>query len=137
MANQPIYVVVTPVRNEAAFVRQTIKSVAAQKLLPARWIIVDDGSKDGTGEILGDAALRYPWLKVVPRADRGFRKTGGGVVEAFYDGYAALDGIDWEFLVKLDGDLSFDPEYFEKCLAHFVADPRLGIGGGTIWIRVG
>jgi poly-beta-1,6-N-acetyl-D-glucosamine synthase len=128
-------VVITPVRNEADYVGLTIESMGAQTQVPRRWVIVDDGSTDGTGEILQAASCRYEWLHVVRRADRGFRKTGGGVVEAFYDGYAALMETGWDVLVKLDGDLSFEPDCFEKCLAHFADDPQLGIGGGTICIQ--
>jgi glycosyltransferase involved in cell wall biosynthesis len=128
------YVIITPVRNEANFVVRTITSVASQTLLPLQWVIVDDGSTDGTAEILEEAAAQYPWMTVVRRADRGFRKPGGGVVEAFYDGYAALTEESWDFIVKLDGDLSFDPDYFEKCLRRFAGEPRLGIGGGLIYV---
>jgi glycosyltransferase involved in cell wall biosynthesis len=108
--------------------------MAAQTLLPRQWVIVDDGSTDKTAGILAEAAGMHPWLTVVRRPDRGFRKSGGGVVEAFYDGYAALNGADWDFVVKLDGDLSMEPDYFERCLARFTAEPRLGIGGGTVCV---
>lgn len=128
------YVVITPVRNEAEFIGRTIQSMAAQTLRPRRWVIVDDGSTDGTGDILEAAAREHGWLRVVRRRDRGFRQSGGGVVEAFYDGYAVLRDLNWDFVVKLDGDLSFESDYFERCLAHFAAEARLGIGGGTISI---
>src|SRR5688572_1968889 len=98
--SEPQYVIITPVRNEATFVGKTIQSVAAQTRLPLRWVIVDDGSTDGTVEILKAASRRYPWMTVVTRPDRGFRKTGGGVVEAFYDGYSAVATLQWDFLVK-------------------------------------
>lgn len=130
----PRYVVITPVRNEVEFIGQTIHSVAAQTLLPRQWVIVDDGSTDATGDILLAASRNLPWLTTLRRPDRGFRKSGGGVVEAFYDGYAAVREANWDFLVKLDGDLSLEPDYFERCLAHFAAEPRLGIGGGTIYV---
>jgi hypothetical protein len=58
-------------------------------------------------------------------------------VEAFYEGYRALECDDWEFLVKLDADLSFPADYFEKCFAHFRREPRIGIGGGEICHLVG
>jgi hypothetical protein len=74
-------------------------------------------------------------MNAVSRPDRGFRKSGGGVVEAFYDGYAGLTTTDWDFIVKLDGDLSFAPDYFARCLARFHADARLGIGGGAIHVE--
>jgi glycosyltransferase involved in cell wall biosynthesis len=131
------YVVVTPVRNEAACLPQTIQSMAAQSLVPKQWIIVDDGSQDATGEIAAEAARCHQWITVVRRPDRGFRRSGGGVMEAFEDGYAALTCDTWQFIVKLDGDLVFDREYFASCLARFVDEPQLGIAGGTILVPDG
>src|SRR5207248_6259307 len=127
------YVVITPVRDEEAYLALTIDSMVKQTIRPQEWIIVDDGSKDRTGAIIDQYASEYPWIRALHREDRGFRKSGGGVVEAFNDGYSRLSCCDWEFVVKLDGDLSFAADYFEKCLEHFDADPKLGIGGGTIF----
>jgi biofilm PGA synthesis N-glycosyltransferase PgaC len=130
------YVVITPVRDEAEHLGDTINSMAAQTLKPLCWVIVDDGSSDQTGQIADEAQARYPWIQAVHRGDRGFRKSGGGVIEAFYEGFRRLNVADWEYLVKFDGDLSFDPDYFKACLGEFVRNPRLGIGGGTICGRV-
>lgn len=127
------YVVITPVRDEEAHLRLTAESVIAQSVRPAEWMIVNDGSTDQTGSIAGELAARHSWIRVVHRCNRGFRRAGGGVVEAFNDGYRALQCKDWEFVVKFDGDLSCARDYFEKCLAHFEGDPRLGIGGGAIY----
>lgn len=125
------YVVITPVRDEAQYIERTIESMLRQTHLPTQWIIVDDGSTDGTREILDESA-DLPWMTVVHRQDRGHRASGGGVVEAFNAGYALLRNESWEFLVKLDGDLSFEPDYFERCLEVFQGDATLGIGGGTV-----
>jgi glycosyltransferase involved in cell wall biosynthesis len=127
------YVIITPVRNEENYIESTIASVVRQTVRPAEWVIVDDGSSDKTGEIIDRYAAQEPWILVVHRTDRGFRKAGGGVIEAFYDGYKELRCTGWEFLTKLDGDLTFAPDYFEKCLARFRSDPSLGIGGGDIY----
>src|ERR1700683_306012 len=127
------YAVITPVRDEEEFVGATIECVSRQTVRPAEWVIVNDGSSDRTGEIIDQYAAQFPWIRVVHRENRGFRKSGGGVVEAFYDGYQALRSSDWEFIVKLDGDLSLPPTYFEKCFEHFELDPKLGIGGGDIY----
>ena len=54
------------------------------------------------------------------------------MVDAFNTGYEILQTQEWEFIVKFDGDLSFDANYFERCLERFDCDPRLGVGGGTI-----
>src|SRR5206468_4881831 len=113
------YVIVTPIRDEAPYIGRTIASVLSQTTLPSRWIVVDDGSTDGTSEILDHAALRTEWITVVYRSNRGYRAAGSGVVDAFYAGYAAVDHDDWDFIVKLDGDLSFDADYFEKSFTMF------------------
>jgi poly-beta-1,6-N-acetyl-D-glucosamine synthase len=127
------YVIITPVRDEEKYLRQTIECVLNQTIKPLEWVIVDDGSSDRTGEIIDQYSVRFPWIRAVHRVNRGFRKSGGGVVEAFYDGYRALQSKEWEFIVKLDGDLTFSTNYFERCFAHFCGAPRLGIGGGEIY----
>lgn len=127
----PSYIIISPVRNEAKHLPGTIASVSGQTIRPTQWIIVDDGSTDGSVEILQKAAAEHPWIKIVQRADRGARKPGTGVIEAFYDGYAHIQPA-WDFVVKLDGDVTFDPDYFERCFQKFSADPKLGIGGGTV-----
>jgi poly-beta-1,6-N-acetyl-D-glucosamine synthase len=127
------YVVITPVRDEEEFVGATIESVSRQTVRPTEWVIVNDGSSDRTGEIIDRYAAEFPWIRAVHRSNRGFRKSGGGVVEAFYDGYRTLQSDDWDFVVKLDGDLTFSADYFEKCFAYFQSEPQLGIGGGEIY----
>lgn len=126
------YAIITPVRDEERYIEATVESVCRQTTRPAQWVIVDDGSADRTGDILDRYAAQYPWIQVVHRTNRGFRKSGGGVIEAFYGGYNVLECKDWEFIVKLDGDLSFAPDYFEKCFEYFRRDLQLGIGGGEI-----
>jgi len=126
------YVVVSPVRDEEAYLRFTIESMLAQTIRPAEWVIVNDGSTDNTGPILDEYAAKHSWIRAVHRVNRGFRKAGGGVVEAFNDGYRTLSTQDWQFVVKMDGDLTFEPDYFERCLENFQCEPQLGIGGGVI-----
>jgi len=113
------YVVISPVRDEEAYLRFTIESMLAQTVRPIEWIIVNDGSTDNTAAIIDEYASQHCWIRAVHRLNRGFRKAGGGVVEAFNDGYHALSTDNWQFIVKLDGDLTFEPDYFEKCLTTF------------------
>jgi poly-beta-1,6-N-acetyl-D-glucosamine synthase len=130
--SQPRYVVITPIRDEENYIRFTLESMINQTVIPQEWIIVDDGSTDHTGAIVDDYASRYSWIRVVHRGNRGYRKAGGGVVDAFNDGYRILSSEDWSFIVKFDGDLTFAPDYFEKCFDNFDREPTLGVGGGTI-----
>ena len=126
------YVVITPQRDEENNLPRAIESMVRQTLRPFQWIIVDDGSKDRSGAMADEASRQHCWIQVVHRADRGQRKPGGGVIEAFYDGHKLIQSHSWDFLVKLDGDLSFQEDYFEKCFAHFEQNKKLGIGGGTV-----
>lgn len=143
------YVVVSPVRNEAEHLGKTLRSMIHQTLRPAQWILVNDGSTDGTAEMIDQFAAEHPWIVAVHRSSRDragqAEKSAGGAdpkrgkrareakeIEAFYHGYERLSAADWDFVVKLDGDVGFDPGYFESCLAEFAADPALGIGGGVI-----
>ena len=130
------YIIITPVRDEEKFIEGTVESVRRQTILPAAWVIINDGSTDRTGEILDRIASQLPWIRVIHRSNRGFRKPGGGVMEAFYDGYKTLQGNDWDYIVKLDGDLTFAPDYFEKCFEYFRLDSDLGIGGGEIYHNI-
>jgi poly-beta-1,6-N-acetyl-D-glucosamine synthase len=128
------YVIITPVRDEVDYIQQTINSVVSQTWKPAEWVVVDDGSTDGTSELLDKVAVDYPWLHVIHHKNRGFRASGSGVMEAFYVGYAEILVSSWDFLVKLDGDLTFEPWYFERCIQNFITNSKLGVGGGKVCI---
>lgn len=127
------YVIITPARDEGEHIEKTILAVLQQTIRPVQWIIVDDGSRDNTGAIIDRYAAQQPWITALHRSNRGFRAAGGGVIDTFYDGYAQIKSSDWDFIVKLDADLTFAPDYFERSLAEFAKDPCLGIGGGGIY----
>jgi poly-beta-1,6-N-acetyl-D-glucosamine synthase len=127
------YVIVSPVRDEEEHIEGTLLSVVGQTVRPRQWVIVNDGSKDRTGEIIERYAKAHSWIKTVHRGDRGQRVPGSGVMEAFYDGFQQLDSKDWEFIVKLDGDVGLESDYFERCFQRFEEDKRLGICGGMMY----
>ena len=129
------YVVITPVRDEAEHIVETIRSLAEQTVRPEQWIIVDDGSSDDTGAIIDRYAGIHPWITCVHRSNRGFRDPDIGAIGAFLEGCDAIRVTDWQFIVNLDGDLSLAPAYFERCFDEFTKDPRLGIGGGTLLLH--
>lgn len=133
LSNSINFVIISPVRDEEANLSRTIESVISQSVRPREWIIVDDGSSDGTAGIADGYARQNDWITVCHRDNRGFRKAGRGVMEAFNDGYRLLRSKDWEFIVKLDGDLSFESDYFMSCFQAFEKDSRLGIAGGMIY----
>src|SRR5438046_354065 len=91
MTSSRKYCLITPCRDEQDYARRTIEAVLRQTIQPALWVIVDDGSKDQTPAILAEYAAKYPWIRIIRRADRGDRKLGGGVIDAFYAGYDTIN----------------------------------------------
>ena len=133
----PRYVIVSPVKDEARYVDLTLQSVVAQTLQPVSWVIVDDGSRDGTREIVRRYASSHRFIRLVESChSAGARQPGGGVIQAFNRGFAALETADYDFIVKLDCDLSFPADYFETLLTRFTDDERLGIASG-VYAEVG
>jgi glycosyltransferase involved in cell wall biosynthesis len=131
------YVLISPCRDEARFIRQTLDSVVAQSVRPARWVIVDDGSTDETPGILAQYAQEHDWIRVVTRPDRGRRSVGPGVVDAFYAGYETIDAARYDYLCKLDLDLRLPPRYFERLMERMEQNPRLATCSGKAYIERG
>jgi exopolysaccharide biosynthesis WecB/TagA/CpsF family protein len=127
------YLLVSPCRDEAQFIRRTLDSVAAQSVPPALWVIVDDGSTDETPQILEEYARRLPYLRIVRRTDRGQRRVGPGVIEAFYAGLGEVRLEDFDYLCKLDMDLDLPPRYFELLMRRMESNPRIGTTSGKPW----
>ncbi len=122
------YVLITPARNEEAFIEKTIRSVVSQSVLPARWVIVSDGSTDRTDEIVKRYLPENPWMQLVrmpERRDRHF----GGKVQCFNAGYEKLGDLDYDVIGNLDADISFESGYFEFLLDRFAENPKLGVAG--------
>ena len=124
--------IVSPVRDESKYIRRTLDAMAAQTVWPEEWLIVDDGSRDDTPEIVEHYQARYPFIRLVRRTDRGQRVLGSGVIEAFNFGRDQLQS-DYRYICKLDGDMSFDPTYIETMLAALEADDRLAAVSGKVY----
>src|SRR5215813_4396713 len=125
---KPSYALVTPARNEETFIEKTNESVIRQTVLPLKWVIVDDGSTDSTAQIVKRYLAQHPWMELVQmpqRRDRSFAAKVG----AFNAGYEKVRELPWQIIGNLDGDLSFDPEYFEFLTGKFADDLTLGAAG--------
>src|SRR5579863_6609433 len=125
------YIAITPARDEEQFIPGLISSMVAQTHLPQRWIVIDDGSQDRTAQILDEAALKYPWIEPIHLPRSRPREPGGESVVMQFLPRAVWQDVD--FILRLDADLSFAPEFVEQMLAEFVTDPDLGIAGATLY----
>lgn len=126
--NLPTYVLISPARNEAAFIEKTIQSVISQTVLPLKWIIVENGCTDNTSQIVANYAKDHPFIELVPLApdkDRSFASKA----HAFNAGCRMVEHLDFEVIGNLDADISFGPDHFEFLLTRFQEDPRLGVAG--------
>src|SRR5436309_2488016 len=97
------YVLITAARDEAKYIQDTIESVLRQTVRPAKWVIVSDGSMDGTDDIVAAYAANHPWIVLVRMPPRRARHFGGKAV-AFNAGLAALNGVPYEYIGNLDAD---------------------------------
>lgn len=130
------YVIITPAKDEEKYVEGTIRSVIQQTIRPAEWVIVDDGSKDSTPQIIQRYLSTQSFIRLVRNPDAGIRQPGSAVIRAFNHGYKSIGACDYDFIVKLDCDLSFEKDYFENLLGRFMDEPRLGIASG-IYLEMG
>jgi glycosyltransferase involved in cell wall biosynthesis len=129
MPASPTYVLITPARNEAQFIELAIKSVISQTVTPIKWVVVSDGSTDGTDDIVRKYATQHNWIELVRMPERKERHFAGKV-HAFNAGYAGVKNLPYTVIGNLDADISFDDkDYFAFLMSKFAEDPRLGVGG--------
>ena len=125
------YVAVTPARDEEKFLPRLIACMSRQNYPPGKWLIIDDGSTDATGRIIDEAAREYPWIEPhhlprrTGRSEGGESAVGGLLVKANWEQY--------DFILRLDADLGFGPQFVRLLMAEFARDPRLGIAGPTLY----
>lgn len=123
------YVLITPARNEEEFIEHTIKSVVSQTVRPIKWVIVSDGSTDGTDDIVKKYVAEHPWIELVRMPERQERHFAGKV-HAFNTGYKSVQDLKFDIVGNLDADVSLDdPAYIDFLLEKFSQDPTLGVAG--------
>jgi glycosyltransferase involved in cell wall biosynthesis len=130
------FLIISPMRNEAAHVERVARAVAAQTHPPAEWVVVDDGSTDDTASILRRLENEMAFLRVhgrdadsEPVADR---LAVAAAPRAFNYGLSRAGIDDWTHVVKLDGDVELPPDYFERLIERYEEDPALGMAGGNL-----
>jgi glycosyltransferase involved in cell wall biosynthesis len=128
------YVLVTAARNEEAYIEKTIKAIISQTKLPARWVIVSDGSTDLTDEIIRRYIKKNDFISLICR-EGDIKPNFGSQVRAINTGLETLKTIAYDFIGNLDADVSFDHNYYENLLKRFMLNPKLGLAGGFIYER--
>jgi len=128
------YIIICSVRNEEKYITDTLLSIINQTILPIEMIIVDDCSSDNTCEIIKKFQVKNPWLKLIHTKKRNSRKLGSRIVENFYFG---LDHVtkEFDFIVKMDADISIPKNYFEYLFKKFLKNKKLGMAGGITYSR--
>jgi glycosyltransferase involved in cell wall biosynthesis len=127
-ASRLAYVLITPARNEEAYIEKTIQSVISQKYLPKRWVIVSDGSTDRTDEIVQKYVTGHSWIEFLRMPEKRERHFAAKV-QCFNAGYERIKDMSYDIIGSLDADISFESDYFAFLLSKFVEFPRLGVAG--------
>ena len=126
------YCLLTACRNESAFIGETIRSMIGQSLQPQVWLILDDGSTDGTADIIRQLSRGHDWIhlhQLEPRRERSF----GAQYRAIMRGYEMIKNLSFDFIGALDADISFEnADYYRNVIHEFNRNPKLGIAGGVI-----
>lgn len=121
---------ITPARDEADNLRRLADALAAQTVVPTAWIVVDNGSRDRTRELVETLREELPCVRLVDSPPTAQPLPGGPVVRAFHRGLEDVPA-DVDVVVKLDADVSFDADHAAELLQAFAADETLGITGGV------
>lgn len=122
------YALITPARNERNLIEGTIRSVMAQTHLPSKWIIVSDGSTDGTDELVTHYVREHPWIELLRMPEHRDRSFAAKAV-CFNTALDRLKPTSFDLIANLDADITFDPDYLEFLVSKFAENPRLGVGG--------
>ena len=126
------FAIVTPVKDEINYFPKTVKSILSQEVKPQKWIIIDDGSTDGTTEVIKKAEKENDWIEGIYREPNKNRKPGGEFVLEI--GLKKLNIDDYDFIVRMDGDLDFESNYFKVLFEKFDDNSKLGIASGVCFI---
>jgi poly-beta-1,6-N-acetyl-D-glucosamine synthase len=125
------YAVITPVRDEAENLPRLAASLAAQTERPRTWLVVDNGSADGTLALAQELAKEHSWLEVLSIPGSTAAERGAPIVRSLHEAIARLAVDPPAIVVNVDADISMEPDYFERLLLKFEADPALGIASGS------
>jgi glycosyltransferase involved in cell wall biosynthesis len=123
------YVLITSARNEESYIGSTIQAVISQTVLPARWVVVSDGSTDMTDDIVAGYASSHGFIHLVRQMPSETREFGSKV-RAINRAYELLKDMEFSFIGNLDADVTFGSSYYESILNRFHENRRLGIAGG-------
>ena len=118
---KPKVTVLVPAYNEASVIRSTISSALASDYTKLEILVVDDGSVDGTNEIVREEAARDPRVVLITQPNRG-------KPAALNHGLAAASG---EVVVTIDADTSVNSDAVSKLVRHF-ADPKVAAVAGNV-----
>lgn len=137
MESQPArrYVLLSACKNESEFIGSCIESIRRQTVPPLAWVIVDDGSTDGTCKIIEPYLAACPSIELI-RLPQGRPRCFGAKDRAINQAYERIRHLAFDFVGVLDTDVSLPrPDYYERVLRAFDEDPALGLAGGRVHER--
>lgn len=134
----PTVGVITPIKNEADNLPALIESVESQTLRPECWVIVDDGSTDGSTAIIEDAASKHSWIRHRRKTDSETYDIGVNYARVLAAGYAELTeryGQELDYYMVLDGDMELSEGYLDAVTSYLDARDDVVIACASVYTR--
>lgn len=128
------YVIITPLRNEIDNLKNLVCSVIRQTVKPKIWLIINDGSTDGSTEFLNDISSQVPFIKVIDyeNSSRDMLIHYSELIKFGIDSISKMQKFD--FLGILDADIIVPNDYYCKVILFFNRNKQAGIISGPILI---
>ncbi|MEO0185331.1 MAG: glycosyltransferase family 2 protein [candidate division WOR-3 bacterium] len=133
------YILITPLKNEIKFLPEVLNCVTNQTILPALWIFVDDGSTDGSYELLQEWTRKVSWIKIIRLEGKKKREIGFHYSEVVAEGFEFFKKVwydSFDYIGILDADIVLANDYFERLIKKFEEDKNLGIASGIVLCKV-
>ncbi len=129
------YVLITAAYNEVDYIENTLKSVITQTQRPQLWLIISDGSDDGTDELVQSYAAQHDFIELIRKERNAKGHDYSAKVKAIEFALQQLASrqLDYDYLGILDADIRFQPDYYQTMQQQFLADEQLGIAGGLLY----
>ena len=125
-------VIITPFLNEEAAIDHLIKSMISQEVQPTRWVLVDDGSKDNSVNIINGYTKDYDWISLVKLDHKSQKRSiGAKIINAFNKGLETISVDDYDVIMKIDADLILPKNYISEITHQFTTNEKIGLCGGV------
>lgn len=130
--------ILTPIKNEADNLPRLFNSVRTQSIQPQAWVLVDDGSTDGSTDLIREFTSEVPWAEYVSSGITKQYDIGAHYARVLRTGYESLRNMTTEtpeYYMVLDGDMTLTEGYLAALSSFLNEQPAAAIASGPVFVR--